>query len=240
MQIDQMLCTACEECIPYCPVGAIAVVDETVDIDFDACVECGTCIRYAPCPVDAIQESPEALEWPRVLRREYSDPGIRHSTTKGFGQRNGGVKDQRCDRTRQARTTGHGHGVRPTRHIHSVEGTGEDDDGLGSNRDPLRGANPVTFLLADPDAGRMREEVKNERVLSAILEVEFDAAKLPGVIATVEAVAPTLETVFSWCLITRLEDDGSVAVLPALQELGVEVRPNAKVNVGLGRPLVQD
>lgn len=86
MYIDTMLCTGCGECIPYCPVEAIREANGAVEIDFDGCVECGTCRRYAPCPVEAIQESPEAMEWPRVLRREYSDPGVPHSTTKGYGR----------------------------------------------------------------------------------------------------------------------------------------------------------
>ena len=33
MQIDQMVCTACGECIPYCPVGAIVDADGAVEID---------------------------------------------------------------------------------------------------------------------------------------------------------------------------------------------------------------
>ncbi len=85
MLIDPMVCIGCEECIPYCPVEAIKAVNGTVEIDFDGCVECGTCQRYAPCPVEAIKESPEAAEWPRILRREFSDPGIAHTSTKGHG-----------------------------------------------------------------------------------------------------------------------------------------------------------
>ncbi len=100
--------------------------------------------------------------------------------------------------------------------------------------------NPVFALLADPSSGRMRDDVKNERVLSAIVEVEFEAAELPRMIEVVKGVARTLDTVFSWCLFTRVDDDGSIPVLPVLRDLGIAVRPNAKVNMGLGRPLVND
>ncbi len=98
--------------------------------------------------------------------------------------------------------------------------------------------NPVTALMADPATGAMREEVKHERVLSAILEIELDMDKLPLVVNIVKDVAPTLETVFSWGVFTRLDDDMHTPVIEVLEKLGVAVRPNAKVNMGLGRPLV--
>jgi hypothetical protein len=100
--------------------------------------------------------------------------------------------------------------------------------------------NPVTFLLADLATGAMRDDVKAERVLSAILEIEFDMDKLPLIVNTVKDVAPTLETVFSWGAFTRLDDDMHTPIIEVLEELGVPVRPNAKVNMGLGRPLVDN
>ena len=60
MYIDQALCSGCEECIPWCPVEAIKSQGGAVVIDFDQCVECGNCRRYAPCPMECIEESPEA------------------------------------------------------------------------------------------------------------------------------------------------------------------------------------
>lgn len=240
MRIDQMVCTACEECIPYCPVGAIKQVDGSVEIDFDGCAECGTCERYAPCPVDAIEQSPESMVWPRMLRREYSDPGVPHSSTKGYGR--GTEESKTNDVTGRVRRGRIGMGMefgRPgiATRLGELEKMTVALAGSGVN---FEEKNPVTFLLSDPATGKMRDDVKNERVLSAILEIEFDADKLPVLVPVIERVAETLETVFSWCLITRLNDDGSIPVMPVLEELGVEVRSNAKVNVGLGRPLVTD
>jgi len=242
MRIDQQLCTACEECIPYCPVEAIGARNGIVEIDFDGCVECGTCLRYAPCPVDAIEESPETAVWPRVIRREFSDPGVPHTSTKGHGRGRGTEESKTNDVTGRVKRGRVGMGLefgRPgvaTRLSELEKMTmALARVGVHFERD-----NPVTFLLSDPATGKMRDDVRNERVLSAILEVEFDAKRLPEMVEVIESTAPSLDTVFSWCLFTRLNDDGSIPVLKTLQELGVEVRPNAKVNMGLGRPLVMD
>ncbi|MCL4370156.1 MAG: (4Fe-4S)-binding protein [Chloroflexi bacterium] len=239
MQIDQMLCTACEECIPWCPVGAIKPANGTVEIDLDECVECGTCLRYASCPVQGIEESPETSEWPRVLRREFSDPGIQHSTTKGFGR--GTEESKTNDVTGRVKRGRVGMGLefgRPgiATRLGELEKMTTALAKIGVHWEEK---NPVSFLLADRATGKMRDDVKNERVLSAILEFEFDAARLPEIVPVVETTAETLDTVFSWCLFTRLEDDGSIPVMPALERLGLPVRPNAKINMGLGRPLVE-
>lgn len=238
MQIDQMMCTGCEECIPYCPVQAITQENGAAKIDFDLCVECGTCIRYAPCPTDAIRESHETDQWPRVLRREFSDPGIAHSTTKGFGR--GTEESKTNDVTGRVRRGRVGLAMEFGRPGISTR-LGE----LEKMTTALAGAgvhfeekNPVTFLLTDPATGKMREDVKNERVLSAIIEIEFDIDQLPKMLPVVESVADSIDTVFSLGLYTRLNDDGSIPVLPMLEQIGIEVRPNAKVNMGLGRPLV--
>ncbi len=240
MQIDQMLCTACEECITYCPVQAIGLADGQVQIDLDGCVECGTCIRYAPCPADAIQESPEADIWPRTVRREFSDPGIAHPSTQGFGR--GTEESKTNDVTGRVKRGRIGMGMEFGRPGIATR-LGELEKmtvALAGEGVRFESKNPVFALLADSSSGRMRDDVKNERVLSAIVEVEFEAAELPRMIEVVKAVARTLDTVFSWCLFTRVDDDGSISVLPVLRDLGIAVRPNAKVNMGLGRPLVND
>ena len=161
MYIDQNLCASCEECIAYCPVKAIHNRDGSVQIDFDGCVECGTCKRYAACPVDAIQESPEAMEWPRVLRREYSDPGIAHSTTKGFGR--GTEESKTNDLTGRVKRGRIGMGMefgRPgiATRLGEVE---KMTMALARKGVHFEAANPVTFLLSNPGTGKIRDDVKN-------------------------------------------------------------------------------
>lgn len=72
MIINHNNCTACESCLPYCPVQAIEADREKVEINQDECVECGVCYRLSVCPVNAIEEP--QLDWPRVIRAHYSNP----------------------------------------------------------------------------------------------------------------------------------------------------------------------
>ena len=81
MKIDVELCTGCEQCHPYCPVGAIGTVDSESEIDQDVCVECGVCLKADVCPTDAIYQ-PE-LEWPRSIRAAFSNPKQPHASGSG-------------------------------------------------------------------------------------------------------------------------------------------------------------
>jgi hypothetical protein len=85
----------------------------------------------------------------------------------------------------------------------------------------------------------MKPELRNERVLSAIVEVQTTADKLPVLVPVVLEVAKLVDTVISWEVITRLNDDGSIPILEDLNKLGIKPRPNAKVNLGMGRPFVE-
>lgn len=40
LQIDQDLCTACGDCMPVCPMGAVLKKKGTYVIDADTCTEC--------------------------------------------------------------------------------------------------------------------------------------------------------------------------------------------------------
>ncbi|MBI3668049.1 MAG: 4Fe-4S binding protein, partial [Acidobacteria bacterium] len=116
MQIDPRRCVACANCIPVCPMGAI-YIDPAINratINYDECVECSTCFRgmsqehlnpvmvrtvrrlaklfrfrFEPepdvCPTAAFVM--EELEWPRIVRRVFSDPVVEHASTgiKGRG-----------------------------------------------------------------------------------------------------------------------------------------------------------
>lgn len=45
-------CTACQECIKWCPANAISLVDNKADIDKQLCIGCGECL--AVCRFDAV------------------------------------------------------------------------------------------------------------------------------------------------------------------------------------------
>ena len=59
-------------------------------------------------------------------------------------------------------------------------------------------------------------------------------AEIAGVVY--EAAKHCTNTVFSWGLVVRYEEDGTIAAVPVLESMGIHVPKNAKVNVGLGKP----
>ena len=81
MIIREERCVGCGRCQPYCPEGAIHYKGLKSDVDQVACVECGTCLRVHICPVDALQEHPQVFEYPRALRKFFSDPAATHKAT---------------------------------------------------------------------------------------------------------------------------------------------------------------
>lgn len=95
-------------------------------------------------------------------------------------------------------------------------------------------ANPLTALLSDGD-GHIKDDIKDERVLSAIIEFKASLTRLKDILAIVKAVEGKVGTVFSVGVVARACADGSLPVIDALRESGFPPRPNAKVNVGLGR-----
>ncbi len=243
MRIDKEKCIGCEECQPYCPVGAIKTVDwegrEVSEIDQDACVECGCCFkRSSVCPVDAV--TMPKLEWPRCLREYFSNPDVKHPSTTGNGR---GTEEMKTnDVTGRFRRGEVGVALEFGR------------PGVGTSfRDMQTAAmalarlgvefesqNPVAELMADPRTGKFNEAVLNERVLSAILELKIPAEKLREVLAAIRQVSEKIDTVFSLDLISRVEADGTTPPAAVARAAGFPPRPNTKTNVGLGRPLFKE
>lgn len=231
-------CIACGVCFFYCPVGAIQDRGDRMFIDEELCVECGVCRRNANCPTDAIFQPPESDVYPRVLRKEFSDPTVPHPHTRGFGR---GTEEMKTnDVTGRFKRGFYGLALefgRPgiATRLGEVEKATRALAAVGVHFEPQ---NPVFALMANPTTGEFKPEVRNERVLSAIVEVSFPCEKLPQVLAAVRQIAAQVDTVFSLDLITRFEPDGTIAVLPELKRLGFPARPNAKINLGLGKPLI--
>jgi hypothetical protein len=63
---------------------------------------------------------------------------------------------------------------------------------------------------------------------------------LEHIVNTLISVIGNAKTVVSMGLISRFENDGTLPVRERLSGLGISVRPNAKINLGMGRPLIDD
>ena len=100
--------------------------------------------------------------------------------------------------------------------------------------------NPVTKLMIDETTGKMKDDVLNEKVLSAIIEFDIPAEKTKPVLEQLKTVIPLINTVFSLDLACRLNEDGSIPAVGLAEEAGFEVSINGKTNVGLGRPLAKE
>jgi len=240
MKIDPDKCIACLECIDICTMNCILERDDGVSIVEDECVECGVCLRMAICPTEAIYMPEASMTYPRVIRAQFSDPGVQYPSLKQGGR---GTEEMKTnDVTGRYRRGEYGMALEFGR-----PGTGTRISEIEKVLKVLLSMdvvveknNPVFLLLEDEKTGKMKPEVLNEKVLSAILEFKIQEDQLEKTIKTLQPVLEQLDTVVSWGLATRFARDGTLPVRTRLQKMGVFVRPNAKINLGLGRPVVEE
>jgi len=234
MKIDAELCIACEACVPYCPMGAISMQDDVAAVDQDECVECGICLRSGSCPVDAFIE--EKHPWPRQIRAEFSNPTVPHHSTGIAGRGTEEVKTNEVTGRLKpgwlAFAVEFGRPVTGAR-FRDVDTVARALAKLGVSFEPV---NPVTALMEDTKTGKIREDILDEKVLSAIIECVFPREKAPDVLKTLQEAAKKISTVCSVDLADLVQPDESVASEKMLDELGIFHRINGKTNVGFGRP----
>jgi len=235
MFIDGDKCIGCESCINWCPMGAIRMDEKTAAVDPEECVECNVCRRVEICPVDAFVQKP--LEWPRSVRAIYSDPLNIHKETGLAGRGTEEIKTN--DVTGRFRRGQAGVAIEVGR------------PGVGTKLKELEklsmvlarygvefeSKNPLTNLI-NPQTGQLPPEIREEKVLSAIIEITVEEVKLLDVLALIKETAKGLETVISMDVACRAAEDGSWPCARILKEAGIFYRPNAKINVGLGKPYI--
>ncbi len=95
--------------------------------------------------------------------------------------------------------------------------------------------NPVTTLMADQKTGKLREDILNEKVMSAILEIKTSVDRIEEIIGIVKEVEKQVDTVVVLGVGVRCDSNGDDPIVaPILEKLGYELH-RAKTNIGLGR-----
>jgi ferredoxin len=264
MRIDPNKCVACGNCTYVCPMGAIYIdpAIERATVNRDECVECYACynglsqehlnptlvrtlrrifkfmrVRFDPepdvCPTAAF--APEDLTWPRVVRRAFSDPRVPHESTgvEGRGTEevktndvSGRVKVGEVGFTVELGRPGVGVWFREIQEMAWELARG----GVVFEKN-----NPITSLMTDSSAGTLREDIMNEKVLSAILEIKVPVERTEEIVRLIHGVEKRLDTVVALGVATRCDADGEERVVaPILERLGYKLE-RAKTNTGLGR-----
>jgi ferredoxin len=264
MKINPNKCVACGNCTYVCPMGAI-YVDPTINratIDRDECVECYACyyglstehlnppivrlirkifqwgrLRFDPepdiCPTAAFE--PDELQWPRVVRRAFSDPRATHASTGVQGRGTEEVKTNDVTGRVQWGEVGFtiefgrpGVGVW-IRDIQKMTWA------LAKAGVAFEKKNPFTLLMSDVATGTLREDVLNEKVLSAIVEIKVRVDQTEQIIELVHEVEKEVDTVVALGVGTRCDENGEERlVAPILERMGYRLE-RAKTNMGLGR-----
>ena len=264
MRINQEKCVACGNCTYVCPMGAIYVdpVAKRAKVNRDECVECYACynglskehlppktvratrramrallMRFEPdpdvCPTDAIE--PDELSWPRVVRRAFSDPRVPHESTGVAGRGTEEVKTNDVSGRVGVGEVGFtvefgrpGVGAR----FFQIQEMSRALAGAGVRFEPN---NPVTTLMTDTATGDIREDILDEKVLSAILELKVPVDRAEEVIRIVWEVEKRLDTIVVLGVGARCDENGEETVVaPILERLGYNPQ-RAKTNLGLGR-----
>lgn len=264
MRIDPDKCVACGNCTYVCPMGAIYIdpVIKRATVDRNECVECYACfnglsqehlnptlvrtlrklfqmvrLRFDPepdvCPTAAFD--PEDLQWPRVVRRAFSDPRVPHESTGVQGRGTEEVKTNDVSGRVQMGEVGFtiefgrpGVGV----WFHEIQ---KMTAALAKAGVAFEKKNPITSLMSDVAAGTLREDILGEKILSAIVEIKVPVARTEEIILLVREVEKQVDTVVALGVGTRCDENGDDnLVAPILERLGYKLE-RAKTNMGLGR-----
>lgn len=244
MEVDRQKCVGCGRCRAFCTMSAIGFARASngtvhASIDQRECVDCGVCYRSKVCPAEALYEP--APVWPRSIRGTFSNPLVEHKETRVPGRGTEEMKTTevtgRFKRGEAGMAVEMGRPSTGARFV-DIEKVAMAIAALGDiNFEPK---NPITGLMADKQTGKMREDILDEKVLSAIIEMTVPVGRVPEIIAAVRSVTKEISTVCSFDLTCKVEPDGSIPAFELAEQAGVQLPVNGKTNLGLGRPLYEE
>jgi NAD-dependent dihydropyrimidine dehydrogenase PreA subunit len=234
MKVVLEACSGCKLCTTVCTVGAISMnEDRKAVIHPDLCVECGVCKRIEICPTDAIIE--EVLTWPRSVRRQYSDPTGVFAETGVDGR---GTEEMKTNEITHRYHLGEV-GVILDIGRPNVGTTFMDVEtiaiALTKTGIEFEKSNPLIGLMENPKTGKFRSDILNERVLSTILEFKVPVNNLLDTLDILRKTGEKIETVFSVGVISVTQNDQGRKCQNRMLDHGWKVKPNGKVNLGIGR-----
>ncbi len=223
-------CIGCEECVPYCPQGAISMNAEgQATIDRYVCVECGVCFDTDICPVLAFEEDHDELaEFKKLFGRLLAAfPGGKTSGRgggHGYDVKTNDVTEKiAADKVGMRFELGRPVGgiklgdVEQMRRYLVERGW---QPGVGARYQNLQGMG-------------FSDEMLEHRILTSFFEFVLPPENIPDLVhSAIQYVMGndlwmTVNMVGLTQTIDRLERD--------LKNAGLDIEPNAKVNLGLGR-----
>ena len=242
MKIESNECIGCGICVPYCPVEAIEMINNKAFINYDNCLECGTCGRTSivKCPTKAIKETSDLYIRPRSIRKFFSDPATYHVETKVPGRGTEEVKTN--DVTGRILKNEVGVGIELGRPCLGADFKEIEKITMSLAKIGIKfeECNPLYYLMQDKEKGTFPDDVKEAKVISAIIEFTIPLYRLEEVLGCIHRVSLEINTVFSLDLISRFDSTGTIIAKSILDNLGIAYRPNAKINLGLGKPKFEE
>ena len=95
--------------------------------------------------------------------------------------------------------------------------------------------NPITSLMSDVSTGTLREDILNEKLMSAIVEIKVPVERVEEIVRLVWDIEKRIDTVVALGVGTKCDAEGrDDVVAPVLEKLGYSLQ-RAKTNIGLGR-----
>jgi len=211
---------------------------KSVHIDFDECVECGVCKRSRVCPKNALEQ--QELTYPRTIRSIMSDVLTVAVESQISGR---GTEEMKTNEvTGRFKDGWVGIAIEVGRpgvatRMYDVEKLAM---AVAKENVEFEKQNPITSMMSDPKTGMFKEELLDERVLSAILEFSVPIEKTETMLRRIQDAAKDIHSVFSLDICSKVAADGFIPHVKILEKMGLWCSPNGKVNVGLGRPLYKD